>query len=76
MTSRPAAAFAYDPFGPDVKADPLPFYKVLRDEYPAYFMEQYDAWAISRFDDVWNILNEFVDCRPIMHSRRQARIMQ
>jgi cytochrome P450 len=58
MTSVPAREFAYDPFGPDVKADPLPFYKVLRDEYPAYFMERYDAWAISRFEDVWNILND------------------
>ncbi len=39
-------------------ADPLPFYKILRDEYPAYFMEEYEAWAISRFEDVWTILND------------------
>jgi len=58
MTPVTAPEFHYDPFGPDVKADPLPFYKILRDEHPAYFMEQYDAWAISRFDDVWNLLND------------------
>ncbi|HSS11713.1 MAG TPA: hypothetical protein VLL25_17635, partial [Acidimicrobiales bacterium] len=50
--------FSYDPFAPDVMTDPLPFYKVLRDRYPAYFLEQYDAWAISRFQDVWDILND------------------
>jgi cytochrome P450 len=50
--------FSYDPFAPDVMMDPLPFYQVLRDRYPAYFLEQYDAWAISRFQDVWDILND------------------
>jgi cytochrome P450 len=50
--------FSYDPFAIEVMTDPLPFYKVLRDRYPAYFLDQYDAWAISRFQDVWNILND------------------
>ena len=50
--------FRYDPFAPEVMADPLPFYKVLRDEFPAYFIEEYEAWAISRFEDVWTILND------------------
>jgi cytochrome P450 len=50
--------FTYDPFGDDVMADPLPFYKVLRDEYPAYWLPQYEAWAISRFQDVWDVLSE------------------
>jgi cytochrome P450 len=58
MTTVTREDFRYDPFAPDVKADPLPFYKVLRDEYPAYFIEEYDAWAISRFEDVWTILND------------------
>ncbi len=50
--------FRYDPFAPEVMADPLPFYKILRDEFPAYFIEEYEAWAISRFEDVWTILND------------------
>jgi len=51
-------SFAYDPYAPEVMADPLPFYKVLRDEYPAYWLPQYEAWAISRFADVWEVLSD------------------
>jgi cytochrome P450 len=50
--------FAYDPYAPEVMADPLPFYKVLRDEHPAYWLPQYEAWAISRFEDVWQVLSD------------------
>jgi cytochrome P450 len=58
MTTVTLDTFQYNPFSPEVKADPLPFYKVLRDQFPAYFIEEYDAWAISRFADVWAILND------------------
>ena len=50
--------FVYDPFAADVMADPLPFYQVLRDQYPAYWLPQYEAWAISRFADVWEVLSD------------------
>jgi cytochrome P450 len=43
----------YDPFAPAVMDDPQPFYRRLRDEAPAYYMPKYDAWALSRFADVW-----------------------
>ena len=49
MTPVAARAFHFDPFASDAMAAPLPFYRVLRDHFPAYFLEQYDAWAISRF---------------------------
>ena len=58
MTQLSAHSFRYDPFALEVMTDPLPFYKILRDHYPAYFIEQYDAWAISRFQDVWDILTD------------------
>lgn len=44
----------YDPFSDAVMEDPNPIYKRLRDESPAYYLEKYDAWALSRFDDIWN----------------------
>ena len=50
--------FAYDPYAAEVMADPLPYYKVLRDRYPAYWLPQYEAWAIARFEDVWQVLTE------------------
>jgi len=43
----------YDPFSADVMRDPYPVYKQLRDEAPVYHLEEYDAWALSRFEDVW-----------------------
>ncbi len=45
----------YDPFSAEVRRDPLPVYKQLRDDAPAYFMPKYDAWAISRFQDIWDL---------------------
>lgn len=43
----------YSPFLPEVMADPFPFYRRLRDEAPAYHLEGYDTWVLSRFEDLW-----------------------
>jgi cytochrome P450 len=44
----------YNPFSDEiVKGDPLPIYKQLRDEAPAYYLEEYDTWVLSRFEDIW-----------------------
>ena len=48
--------FRYDPFEAAVMANPLPYYKVLRDECPAYYMPQWDTFALSRFEDIWTVL--------------------
>jgi cytochrome P450 len=48
----------YDPFDPAVIRDPLPFYKRLRDEAPAYYIAKYDCWAVSRFEDVWAVSSD------------------
>jgi cytochrome P450 len=42
----------YDPYDPDIDADPHPVWKRMRDEAPAYYNEQHDFWALSRYDDV------------------------
>jgi len=44
----------YDPFSEDVIRDPHPIYRRLREEAPCYHLEKWDAWALSRFEDVWN----------------------
>ncbi len=44
----------YNPFSEEVMRDPLPVYAALREEAPAYFLEEYDAWVLSRFEDIWN----------------------
>jgi cytochrome P450 len=48
--------FSYDPFDAQVMANPLPYYKILRDEHPVYYMPQWDTFALSRFEDIWQVL--------------------
>ncbi len=48
--------FSYDPFDPAVMADPLSYYRVLRDEHPVYYVENWDTYALSRFSDIWAVL--------------------
>jgi cytochrome P450 len=42
----------YDPYDFEIDADPYPVWKRLREEAPLYYNEQYDFFALSRFDDV------------------------
>ena len=48
--------FAYDPFSAQVMANPLPYYRILRDHHPVYYMPQWDTYALSRFEDIWQVL--------------------
>ena len=54
----PATADRYDPFSVEVMTDPLPFYRRLRDESPVHYLPDYDTFALSRFDDVWQVLGD------------------
>jgi cytochrome P450 len=48
--------FTYDPFDAQVMANPLPYYRILREHYPAYYMPRWDTFALSRFEDIWRVL--------------------
>lgn len=56
MTITARQRFSYDPFDPAVMADPLPYYRVLRERYPVYYVDKWDTYAISRFEDIWRVL--------------------
>ena len=56
----------YDPYDAATREDPYPLYRRLRDEAPAYFIEKYGAWAISRFEDIWQLSN---DTRRLSNAR-------
>ncbi len=43
----------YNPLMDEILDDPYPIYKQLRDEAPAYYLEEFDCWALSRFEDIW-----------------------
>lgn len=47
---------AYDPYLDAVLDDPHAVYERLREESPVVFLEQYDAWFLARFEDVWEAL--------------------
>ena len=48
----------YTPFLPEAIADPYPIYRRLLEEEPAYYIEEYEGWALSRFDDVWRAMED------------------
>src|SRR5438093_765811 len=45
----------YHPFSDAIFDDPYPTYKRLRDESPVHYLEEFDCWFLSRFEDVWNL---------------------
>jgi cytochrome P450 len=49
----------YDPFmATVVVGDPYPIYAELRSKTPRLFLERYNAWFFSTFEDVWNLEKE------------------
>jgi cytochrome P450 len=42
----------WDPLTPELRDDPYPLWKRLRDQAPVYFNDRYDFWALSRFGDI------------------------
>ncbi len=60
MADQGTGGFDYDPFAPEVMANPLPFYEVLRRDHPVYYSEKYDTFFFSRFADVVEML-DYVD---------------
>ncbi len=47
-----SAALRWDPFDRALHKDPYEVWRRLRDEAPVYYNEEYDFYALSRFDDV------------------------
>lgn len=53
MTITASANVVYfDPFDQEIKANPYPVYRRLRDEEPLYYNEDHDFYLVSRFADV------------------------
>lgn len=56
MTSTRTSDVSYDPYDVEIDADPYPVFARLRDEAPLYYNEQYDFYALSRYEDVEHAL--------------------
>jgi cytochrome P450 len=48
--------FSFDPYSPAVDADPFPFYRTLRDEYPCFWSAEAKMWVLSRHADILKAL--------------------
>ncbi len=48
----------YDPFSPQWRRDPYPKYRELRDRAPVHFAPEANVWCISRYEDVFGVLND------------------
>jgi cytochrome P450 len=51
--------FRFDPFSPEIDADPFPAYRRLREEFPCFWSEEANAWILSRFADIVAALNDW-----------------
>jgi cytochrome P450 len=48
----------FNPFAPEVRENPYPFYAHLRRHSPVYQVPALGCWAISRYEDVVSILED------------------
>jgi cytochrome P450 len=66
---------AFNPHSHQLQDDPYPVYRQLRDEYPILHVEDLGFWAISRYDDVKQVLlqpNQFSSMRSLDGSDSSA----
>jgi cytochrome P450 len=52
LTSSSSSVVYYDPYDFEIDADPYPVWARMREAAPLYYNEQYDFYALSRFEDV------------------------
>lgn len=48
----------YDPFNPELIADPYPYYERLREQHPVYYNERMGFYVLSRYDDIFYALKK------------------
>ena len=56
---------------PEMMLDPYPVYARLRDEFPIFWSERWQAWIVSRYDDVSATLR---DNENLSNERRQETL--
>ena len=58
MTATEQDEIHYDPYDVELNADPYAMFRRMRQEQPLYYNDEYDFWAVSRFDDVERVLKD------------------
>jgi hypothetical protein len=60
--SDPPSGFEFDPFDAQTIEDPYPKYRILRDQIPVYHNPRRGFWAISRAQDVHDLMRDWESC--------------
>ncbi|MDR3417297.1 MAG: cytochrome P450 [Nevskia sp.] len=47
-----ASSVYYDPYSPEISANPYPVFRRLREEAPLYYNKEHDFYAVSLYEDV------------------------
>ncbi len=50
---------SFNLYSPEFDANPFDSYKDLRDNHPCYWSEEAQKWVLTRYDDVFNALNDW-----------------
>ncbi len=51
--------FQFNPYSPEIDADPFDAYKTLRDEHPVFWSDEAKMWILSRYTDIVTALNDW-----------------
>ena len=54
-----ARMFKFDPYSPEVDADPFEAYRTLREEYPCFWSPEANMWVLSRYEDIVTALSDW-----------------
>lgn len=77
ISDATVTAFHYDPYSQAARQNPQAFYPTLREEHPAYFLPEYDAYVFTRYADVWNAFmntGDFTEAEGQVFSRDQLLV--
>lgn len=56
--SSSAAGLVFRPLDPAQLVDPYPFYARARDEQPVFYSADFDAWIVTRYDDIVKVTQD------------------
>src|SRR3990172_11124667 len=65
----PMVTVQYNPFVPEIHANPYPLYRQLREEDPVHWSPLLEGWILTRYDDVLEVLKH----PQFSADRRRAR---
>jgi len=73
LVERLETGISFNPMRPDLRVDPYPFYKALRERDPFHRSRPADGWVLSRYEDVLAVLGDKTFSSDERHQRRWKR---